>query len=104
MKLIAIVVFLILSALGARACTGSSSPSSPINPANVARNGIAGICAEQEQAAEDSGSDQSPATVMSPSELAQQQASDPAGVNALQQALGGSLTCPTTTTIASSDG
>lgn len=104
MKLMAIVVFLILSALGARACAGSSSPSSPLNPVNVARNGIAGVCANEQAVSQDEGSDQTPATALSPSQLAQEQASDPAGLNALQQTLGGNLSCPTPTTVAGADG
>jgi hypothetical protein len=103
MKLITISVFLVLTVMGARACS-ASSPSSPTNPDNVARNGIDAVCAqEQANAAAESGdsSAQSPSTAISGSQVAQLQGSNPGGMQALQQALGGSFTCPTTTTLAS---
>lgn len=105
MTLMSTVVVVILTVLGARAC-GPSSSTSPSNPLNVARNGLAGLCANQHAAlAAGGGGDGggggapgSPDTVVSPSELQQLQGNDPSGLRALQQAAGGALACPTTTT------
>lgn len=99
LKLISVVVLLVLTVLGARAFT-ASSPSSPLNPLNVARNGLSGICANQQATADAGGSDPSapPATAISPSEQSQLQATDPAAWRALEGAAGGSPVCPTTTT------
>lgn len=99
-KLVSLAVMLVLTGLGARACSGSSA-SSPTNPVNVARNGLAAICANQQAVASagdasGSGAGQPAGPAVSPSELAQLQASDPAGLRALEQAAGGTLTCPTT--------
>jgi hypothetical protein len=102
MKLMGIVVMLVLTVVTARACNGSAGSSSPLDPANLAHNGVAGICAEQqaEQAATgQDGSRQTPATVASPSELAQAGANNPGGLQALTQQLGGNLACPTTTSV-----
>lgn len=97
MTLISVVVVMILTVLGARACT-ASSPSSPSSPLNVARNGLAGLCANQQATAQAGGSDiDSGGTVVSPEFQQQLQGSDPNGLRALQQAAGGSLACPTTT-------
>ena len=79
MTLVSAVVVIILTVMGARACTASSSPGSPSNPLNVARNGLAGLCAQ----AQASGS---PDTL------------DPTGLQALRNAAGANLVCPTTTT------
>jgi hypothetical protein len=99
MSLISVAVMLILTVLGARACTASSA-TSPGSPLNVARNGLAGLCATQQATAAAGGSDAgtSPDTVVSPSFEQQLQGSDPSGLQALQHAAGGTLACPTTTT------
>ena len=47
MKVVTLFVLLIGTVVGARSCN-SSSPSSPFNPGNVARNGLAGVCANQQ--------------------------------------------------------
>lgn len=104
MKLITIIVMLVLTVLGAKACEGSGSSSqSPLDPNNLARNGITAICA-QEQATADANSygssDSTPVTAISQSQQAQLQVSNPGGMHALEQALGGNLSCPTTTTTA----
>jgi hypothetical protein len=98
MTLISVVVVMILTVLGARACT-ASSPSSPSSPLNVARNGLAGLCANQQATAQAGGADaaDSGGTIVSPEFRQQLQGSDPNGLRALQQAAGGSLACPTTT-------
>lgn len=104
MKLMTIIVMLALTVLGARSCQGSGSSSqSPLDPNNLARNGITAICAQEQATAEANSygsSDSTPVTAISPSEEANLQASNPGGLRALQQALGGSLSCPTTTTTA----
>ncbi len=104
MKLMGIIVMLVLTVMTARSCSGSS-PSSPLNPTNLAQNGISGLCANEEAEADASGDPTSdtPITVASASGLASAGASNPGGVQALEQALGGgtnasgALTCPTTT-------
>jgi hypothetical protein len=100
LQLIALVVVLILTFMGARACSGVAKSSSPLTPLNVARNGFAGLCANAQATAAAGGADpaNTPASVVSPSELQQLQASDPGGLAAVQKAVGGSLACPTTTT------
>lgn len=104
MKLITIIVMLVLTVLGARSCQGSGSSSrSPLDPNNLARNGITAICAQEQATAEANSygsSDSTPVTAISQSEQAQLQASNPGGMQALRQALGGNLSCPTTTTTA----
>jgi hypothetical protein len=99
LKLISLGVLLTLTVIGAHAFT-ASSPSSPLNPVNVARSGLASICADEQASAAADGlaGAAAPVTVVSPSMASGLQASDPAGLRALEQAAGGSLTCPTTTT------
>jgi hypothetical protein len=102
MKLMGLVVMVVMTILTARSCSGSS-PTSPLNPTNLAGNGIASACANQaatNAAAGNTG--QTAATIISSSELTQLQGSNPAGVGALEQALGGSDSCPTTTIDANS--
>jgi hypothetical protein len=98
LKLISVIVLLVVSIIGAKSLTGSSA-SSPINPVNVGHNGIAGLCANQAAVAQAGGQREgsSPATLVSPGELAQLQAGNPGGLSALTQS-GSSLTCPTATT------
>ena len=96
MKVMGLIVLLVLTVVGAHSCS-ASSPTSPENPANLVQNGLAGVCANQQATNEALGNDQSPATAVSGSELSQLQASNPAGVQQLQQLTGGNLSCPTTT-------
>jgi hypothetical protein len=74
LKLLGIVVMLILTVLGAHSCSGSDSSNSPVNPANLLRNGITGLCANQQATQDAMG--------------------DPNG----SQGLSAVLPCPTTTT------
>lgn len=98
LQLISVVVLMVLTVLGVRAC-GTSSPSSVLNPANLARNGLAGICANEQAVAAAGGSGAgAPGTALSPSLQSRLQVSDPAGLHALEQASGGPLTCAATTT------
>lgn len=78
MTLVSAVVVVVLTVMGARACTAPSSPGSPIAPLNVARNGLAGLCAQ----AQAGGT----ADTL-----------DPTGLQALHNAAGANLVCPTTT-------
>jgi hypothetical protein len=97
MKLMGIVFLLVITIVSAHSCS-NSSPKSDLNPTNLARNGIAGVCADQQAADEANGDDgQTPATAVSQSQLSGLQQSNPGGVQALEQALGGNLSCPTTT-------
>jgi hypothetical protein len=64
----------------------------------VARNGLAGLCANAQATAAAGGDPTAPSdTVVSPQFQQQLQGSDPSGLQALRQAAGGSLACPTTT-------
>jgi hypothetical protein len=100
LTLMGLVVMIVLTAFAARSCT-ASSPSSPSSPSGVATNGIAGLCANAQAVAAAGGGDSSasPDTLLSPAFEQQLQKTDPNGLKALQQAAGGSLDCPTTTTI-----
>ncbi|HZT67610.1 MAG TPA: hypothetical protein VFA11_17615 [Acidimicrobiales bacterium] len=92
-SLIGMVVLTIGMALGARSCTGEPA-SSPAQPSNLARNGVAGLCANQ-QAVDDNGGGGGSAQQL----LAGvgSSAGVPGGSNALRQALGGAPSCATTT-------
>lgn len=96
LQLISLIVFVVLTFLGVRACAGVAKSSSPLTPLNVARNGFAGLCANAQATGAAGGA--VPDTLVSPSDLNQLQASDPGGLAAVQKAVGGSLLCPTTTT------
>jgi hypothetical protein len=101
LKVMGLIVLLVLTIAGAHACSGSS-PNSPADPAALLRNGLAGVCAEQQATSEAAGEQnpgdgQSPATFASSAEVSQLQASNPGGVQALERMTGGNLDCPTTT-------
>jgi hypothetical protein len=98
MLLISTIVVVVLTMFGARACT-ASSPTSPGSPLNVARNGLAGLCANQQAtAAADGGNAANSAdTLVSPGVEQQLQESDPSGLQSLRRAAGGTLICQTTT-------
>jgi hypothetical protein len=102
LSLIGLIVLVILTVMGARACT-STSPASTSNPINVANNGLAGLCANAQAVAAADGGDPtvSADTLVPPSYLQQLEKSNPNGLKALEQETGGSLTCPTATTIPS---
>ena len=110
LKLMGIVVMLALTVVGARSCDGSSSSAnSPLDPANLARNGIAGVCAEQAAVAADgsaagSSGGSAGGSAISSGEMSALESSNPAGMRALSQALGGNFSCPTTTISAGSGG
>lgn len=99
LQLTGLIVLLVLTIVGFRSCSASPASSSG-NPVDVARNGLAGVCADQQAVAAAGGSDAAgtAATVISPTLQQQLEASDPGGLGALEGALGGPLTCPTTTT------
>jgi hypothetical protein len=102
MKLMGLVVMTIVTIFTARECDSNISGASQLDPANIARTGVAGVCADQQAAAAagsaDGDTSGSPGTVASPSEL--NSAGVPGGAQALLQALGGNLSCPTSTTAA----
>jgi hypothetical protein len=100
MKLMGIMMMLVLTIITAKGCSGSGSASSPLDPTNLAHNGLAGLCANQQAADEASGDptqSQTNQTILSPTEAAGLDQSNPGGVAALQQALGGNFSCTTTT-------
>ncbi len=91
MKLMGIVLMLVLTVVGSRSCS-SSPASSPMNPATLAKNGLSGLCANEQAEAQASG-DTSAQTLVIP------QSQDNLGN--LGQTLGlapGTVTCTTTTT------
>lgn len=91
MKLMGLVVMLVLTVVTAHSCSGSS-PSSPLNPATLTRNGINGLCANEEATAAASG-DTAPQTLASPGSMG--------NLSGLEQEAGlgtGSLSCAATTT------
>ena len=94
MKVMSLLVMLVLTVMGARSCSGSSA-SSPLNPATVISNGLGGLCANQQAAADAGGltGDPSAQTLQIPADRSQlAQAATAAGFT------GGSFACPTTTT------
>lgn len=78
-------VLLVLSVLTARSCN-ASSPTSPLNPGNVARNGLTGVCANQ-QAVDDAGGGSTGGQAAIPQSVQQE----------LSGLVGTSLSCTTTT-------
>jgi hypothetical protein len=89
LKLISMCVFLALTVIGARSCSGGGGGSSPLQPGNLARNGVSALCANQQATAAAAGEGQ-------PGQLAL-----PAGDSALAEAAGltsRSLACTPTTT------
>ena len=95
-KLVSLLVLLVLTVLGARACNSSGS-GGDLNPSKVVGNGLAGLCANQSAVDEAGGQSDSGAansgTVLSPS--AQSQLNSALGM----AGEGGStpLSCTTTT-------
>jgi hypothetical protein len=90
MKLMGIVVMLVLTVITAHSCS-ASSPGSPLNPATLTRNGVDGLCADQQASAAADG-DTAPQTLPSPGM---------GNLGGLAQAAGlapGSLSCSATTT------
>lgn len=90
MKMVTLVVTLVLTIMTARSCGGSGSPASPLNPGNLARNGLSGLCANQQAVNAASGDPTAPVGFQVP-------ASDAAlaGMAGLSTS---SLSCSTTTT------
>ena len=86
MKIMTLFVLLICTIIGARSCNASSR-ASPLHPTNVARNGLNSVCANQ-QAVEDAGGSVGSSAVSVPQAVQQE----------LGGLVGGSLSCPTTTT------
>lgn len=91
MKLMGIIVMLVMTLVTAHSCS-SSPASSPLNPNTLLRNGVSGLCANQQAtAAAGGGSDASPSLQV------------PAGdgnLSSMEQAAGlsaGDLSCTTTT-------
>ena len=88
LKLVTLLVLLVCTVIGARSCN-ASSPASPLNPLNVARNGLSSACADQQAVNDAGGSGADTGSLVPPA--AQQQ---------LGSLVGGSVSCPTTTTTA----
>lgn len=90
MKVVTLAVGLAVTIVAAHSCSGGSSPSSPLNPTNLARNGLSGLCANQQAVASAAGDNSAGAGTiqLSPSDSAL------AGIAGLSR---GAFTCPTTT-------
>ena len=86
LKLVTLLVLLVCTVVGARSCN-ASGPTSPLNPLNVARNGLSGVCANQQAVNDAGGSAGDSGTLVAPA--VQQQ---------LGSLVGSSLSCTTTTT------
>ncbi len=98
LKLVTLLVLLVLTVMGARACNSSGS-GSDLNPSKVVGNGLAGLCANQSAVDSADGQTDSPTgsptgsgTVLSPS--AQSQLNSALGM--VGQG-GAPLSCSTTT-------
>ena len=87
-KLMGLVVMLVLTVVTARSCNRSPA-SSPLNPNTVLRNGVAGLCANQEATAAAGGGDGAASTLAVP-------AAD-VGMAAAAGLSTGALSCTSTT-------
>ena len=94
LKVITLLVLLVCTVVGARSCS-TAGPSSPFNPGNVARNGLSGLCANQ-QAVDAAGGDPSGGGLAIPQELG--------GLAASSGSPGSSLSCTTTSLATTGDG
>src|SRR5689334_8882844 len=93
-SLVALAVSCVLSVMTMRSCQ-STPATSPANPDNLARQGVAGLCANQQAVNAASGSDDSVPPVTLPPGLADSLGkTDPAVAAVLAQA----MTCPPETT------
>ena len=92
MKLVSLAVLLVLTIVTAHSFSGGPSSSSPVNPANLVRNGLDGLCANQEATQAAAGMTSSGATLPLPSN--DSPLARITGVN------GTTFTCPTSTTAA----
>jgi hypothetical protein len=93
MKLMGVVVMLVLTLVTAHSCRPSPA-SSPLNPDTVLRNGVAGLCANQQAAAAADGTgtgDSSSAVQLPAGDGGLAEVGHLAGVSS------GSVPCPTTT-------
>ena len=91
MKLMGIILMLVLTVITAHSCS-ASSPSSPLNPATLAKNGLDGLCSNQQAEAQAQGDTSAQTLVIPPSQ---------SNLGSLAQTAGlgpGTFTCPTTTT------
>jgi hypothetical protein len=67
LKVVTLLVILVCSVVGARACD-SSGTGSVVNPSKVVGNGLAGVCANQQAVSDASGGEASPGTLLSPAD------------------------------------
>jgi hypothetical protein len=84
MKLVGLAVMLALTLISLHSC-GTTSPSSPLNPATLERNGLDGLCANQQALAQATGQS-TPQTLALPAAAG--------GLAALGGLPGGSFSCP----------
>lgn len=92
LKAVTLLVLLVCTVVGARACNSSGS-GSELNPGNVIGNGLSGVCANQ-QAVDSASGDISSGPVISPAAEGQLNSA----LGSIGQKTSGPLSCPTTTT------
>lgn len=90
MKLMGAIVMLVLTVVTAHSCSSSPS-SSTINPDTVLRNGVSGLCANQQATADAGGTDAQPSLQLPSGDSGLANMARAAGVSP------GALSCSTTT-------
>ena len=98
LKVVTLLALLVCTVVGARSCS-SASPSSPFNPGDVARNGLSGLCANQQ--AVDAAGGVPPGGAITIPQSVQQELGGLAGSSG---SAGSSLSCTTTSLGAAGDG
>src|SRR5579875_614678 len=66
MKMMGLIVMLVLTVMSAHSCSGRGSPASPLNPANLVKNGVRGLCADQQAVQSASGAPPGTAVLQAP--------------------------------------
>jgi hypothetical protein len=56
LKMVTLVIMTVTTIVGARSCSGPS-PNSPLDPGNLEKNGLGGLCANQNAVAQAAGDD-----------------------------------------------
>lgn len=90
MKVVSLGVMVVLTIVTAHSLSGGSSASSPANPVNLARNGLNGLCANQEATQAAAGGTAAGATLQLPA--------NDAALARVAGLSGTTFSCPTTTT------
>lgn len=91
MKVLGLIMMLVLTVISARSCQASPK-SSPLNPSTFGANGLAGVCADEEAAAQADGDDSTQTVVVPNQSGSLSNLVGAAGLNP------GTVSCATTTT------